>query len=175
MTDLYPNLNAFEYTRKRGGDHFDYVSHPVDAVSIPKDLKGIRTQFLSLHHFKTDQVCAIFQNAIDTKCSIAIFEGQERSIPSVLAMLLSPLSVWLTTPFIRPFKIGRIIFTYLIPLVPIFVLWDGVVSAFRTYSVKEMEIMVESLNDKDTFEWQIGRLSSGPGVILYLTGRPKLI
>ncbi|WP_422861061.1 hypothetical protein [Flagellimonas sp. W118] len=104
---------------------------------------------------------------------IGIFEGQERSIPSILAMLFSPISVLLTTPFIRPFKIGRLIFTYLIPVVPLFVLWDGIVSSLRTYSVKEMNALVDQLNDKESFEWEIKRVKSGPGVILYLLGIPK--
>jgi hypothetical protein len=78
--------------------------------------------------------------------------------------------VLLTTPFIQPFKIGRIIFTYLIPIVPLFVWWDGIVSSLRTYSVKEMEELVKSVENNESFEWEIGRLKSGPGVVLYLLG-----
>jgi hypothetical protein len=88
-------------------------------------------------------------------------------------MIFSPLSVLLTTPFIRPFKIGRIIFTYLIPIVPLFVLWDGIVSSLRTYSVEEMKDLVKDLHNSETYNWQIHRVKSGPGVILYLLGTEK--
>jgi hypothetical protein len=88
-------------------------------------------------------------------------------------MLFSPISVLLTTPLIKPFKIGRIVFTYLIPIVPLFVLWDGLVSAFRTYSVKEMKALVKSLEGNEFYDWDIDRLMSGPGVILYLLGTKK--
>ncbi|GLU42613.1 hypothetical protein Musp01_02370 [Muricauda sp. NBRC 101325] len=172
LTDFYPNIPAFEYTKAQA-DNFKYVSTPVDARNVPENLKGLRTQFLSLHHFKPVDAKRILQNAVDTDSPIAIFEGQERSVPSILAMLFSPLSVLLTTPFIRPFKIGRIIFTYLIPIVPLFVLWDGVVSSLRTYSVKEMEQLVDSLANKEKFDWEIGRVKSGPGVVLYLLGIKK--
>lgn len=172
MTDLYPNISAFEFT-KRKNEIFTYTGEPVDARDVPDNLKGLRTQFLSLHHFKPEEAKAILQNAIDSSSNIAIFEGQERSIPSVIAMIFSPVSVWLTTPFIRPFKLGRIIFTYLIPLVPIFVLWDGVVSALRTYSVQEMEELVSDLKNKEGYDWQIGRVKSGPAVNLFLTGTKK--
>lgn len=172
LTDFYPNTNAFEYTKKQS-DNFDFIKTPVDARDVPKELKGLRTQFLSLHHFKPNDAKRILQNAIDAKSSIAIFEAQERSIPSVLAMIFSPITVWLTTPFIRPFKLGRILFTYLIPIVPLFVLWDGVVSSLRTYSVKEMENLVDGLTNKDSFDWEIGRVKSGPGVVLYLVGTAK--
>ncbi|WP_299437755.1 hypothetical protein [uncultured Aquimarina sp.] len=84
-----------------------------------------------------------------------------------------PISVLLVTPFIRPFKIKRIIFTYLIPIVPLFVLWDGVVSSLRTYSVKEMNGLVENLNGTENYDWEIDKVKSGPGVVLYLLGTKK--
>jgi hypothetical protein len=172
LTDYYPNLPAFQVTKKKM-DNFHYVDKPVDARNVPSDLKGLRTQCLSLHHFNSTDAKQILQNAVDANSSIAIFEAQERSVPSILAMLISPLSVLLTTPFIRPFTIGRILFTYLIPVVPLFVLWDGVVSSLRTYSVREMNALVEGLNGAESYDWEIGKVRSGPGVMLYLLGTKK--
>lgn len=172
LTDYYPNFPAFEYTKKQS-ENFEYYSKPVDARNVPSELKGLRTQFLSLHHFKPNDARQILQNAIDSKAPIAIFEAQERSFSSLLAMIFSPVSVLLTTPFIRPFKIGRIIFTYFIPVVPLFVLWDGIVSSLRTYSVDEMKDLIKYLRTSETYNWQIGRVKSGPGVILYLLGTEK--
>ena len=172
LTDFYPNIPAFEFTKNKA-DNFEYIEKPVDARSVPKALKGLRTLFLSFHHFKPKDAQLILQNAIDANSSIAIFEGQERSLPSLLAMLLSPISVLLTTPFIRPFKMGRLIFTYFIPIVPLFVLWDGVVSALRTYSILEMKELVENLSGAEQYDWEIDKIKSGPGVILYLLGTKK--
>ena len=126
-----------------------------------------------MHHFKPNDAKLILQNAIDSNTGIAIFEAQERTIPSILAMLFSPISVLVTAPFIKPFKIGRIIFTYLIPIIPIVTLWDGVVSSLRTYSIKEMTELVNQLDNKDNFYWDINKVKSGPGNILYLLGTPK--
>lgn len=172
LTDYYPNIPAFEFTKKQSGN-FDFIKTPVDARNVPAALKGLRTQFLSLHHFKPADAAQIIQNAVDSNSAIGIFEAQERSIPSVLAMLFSPLSVLFATPFIKPFKIGRIVFTYLIPVVPLFVLWDGVVSSLRTYSVKEMNNLISGLSNKEHFDWEVRRIKSGPGVILYLLGTKK--
>ena len=172
LTDYYPNTDAFLYT-KSNADNFDFVATPIDARHVPQNLKGLRTQFLSFHHFRPDDARQILQNAVDSGSPIAIFEGQERSVPSIVAMLLSPITVLLTTPFIRPFKIGRIVFTYLIPIVPIVVLWDGVVSSLRTYSVAEMNELISELESKDNFEWETGSVKSGPTNILYLLGYPK--
>jgi hypothetical protein len=169
LTDFYPNIPAFKLTKEKASN-FEYVETPVDARDVPKDLQGLRTQFLSLHHFTPNDAKLILQNAIDTNSSIAIFEGQERSLASVIAMLFSPISVLFTTPFIRPFSVGRILFTYLIPIIPFVVLWDGIVSALRTYSVEEMNELVENLNGTENYSWEINKIKSGPGVILYLLG-----
>ncbi|MEC3908169.1 hypothetical protein VOI54_14150 [Tamlana sp. 2201CG12-4] len=172
LTDYFPNIPAFKHISKKS-DNFTFVSESVDARNVPKELEGLRTQFLSLHHFNPKDAKAILQNAINSRSAIAVFEAQERSFKSILAMIFSPLSVLLTTPFIRPFKLGRIIFTYLIPIVPLFVLWDGIVSCLRTYSVDEMNGLIESLENKNNFNWEVSKLKSGPGVILYLVGIPK--
>lgn len=170
LTDYFPNIDAFKYTKDQA-DNFEYLETSVDARDVPSTLKGLRTQFLSLHHFKRDVAIKILQNAVDSDSSIAIFEGQERSFASILAMLFSPLSVLLVTPFIRPFKIGRILFTYIIPIVPLFVLWDGVVSSLRTYSLKEMQEMIDELENNESYHWVMGRVKSGPGIVIYLVGR----
>lgn len=172
LTDYYPNLSAFEYTKKQASN-FEFVEEPVDARQVPQDLRGFRTQFLSLHHFRPKDASRILQNAVNSGSVIGIFEAQERSVPSIVAMMFSPISVLLTAPFIRPFKVGRLVFTYLIPIVPLFVLWDGLVSSLRTYSVNEMKTLVANLENTDTYNWEIDRVKSGPGVVLYLLGTKK--
>lgn len=172
LTDFYPNIPAFKSIQKKA-NNFEYMEESVDARDVPPNLKGLRTQFLSLHHFKPEDAKQILQNALDTDSAIAIFEGQERSLPSIVAMLFSPISVLVTTPFIRPFKFGRILSTYLIPIVPLCVLWDGLVSSFRTYSVTEMKALVESLDGKEKYDWEINKVKSGPSTILYLLGTKK--
>lgn len=172
LSDFYPNVAAFEYTKKQA-DNFEHITIPIDARKVPENLNGLRTQFLSFHHFKPNDAIKILENAVSNNKTIAIFEAQERSVPSILAMLSSPISVLLVTPFIRPFKLGRIIFTYLIPIVPIFVLWDGIVSSLRTYSTKEMKELVKSVKNHNTYDWNIDKVKNGPGVMLYLTGSPK--
>lgn len=172
LTDYYPNIPAFARIKSEA-DNFEYREEPVDARKVPENLKGLRTQFLSLHHFRPADARQILQNAVDSSSAIAVFEGQERGVPSIIAMLISPVSVILTTPFIRPFSFGRLVFTYLLPLVPLFTLWDGVISSLRTYSVKEMNSLVNEVDGSEAYDWDIGRLRSGPGIILYLLGTKK--
>jgi hypothetical protein len=172
LTDFYPNIRAFERTAGLS-PVFEYTEQPVNAMQVPPHLNGLRTQFLSLHHFRPQQAVQILQNAVDSQSPIALFEAQERNLKSILSMVFSPISVLLTTPFIRPFSAGRLIFTYLIPLVPLFVMWDGIVSALRTYTVAEMEELVSQVQGHADFTWEIGRVQSGPTSNPYLIGYPQ--
>jgi hypothetical protein len=169
LTDLYPNQPAIIRIRNLD-NNITYLNQSIDARRVPEDLNGFRTLFLSFHHFKPGDAKRIIQDAVNSGNGIAVFEGQERSFASILAMIFSPVTLWLATPFIRPLHVGRIIFTYFIPLVPLFVLWDGIVSCFRTYSVKEMNEIIQNLDNGHLYDWQTGKLKSGPGHILYLIG-----
>jgi len=172
LTDYYPNEKAFAFTAQQSSK-FRYRTESVDARNVPADLKGLRTQFLSLHHFREEDAVKILQNAVDAKSAIAMFESQERNVKSVIAMIFSPLNVLFVTPFIRPFSVGRIVFTYLIPLVPLFVMLDGILSALRTYTVSEMGELVSRVNGNENYDWKIGKVKSGPATILHLIGTPK--
>lgn len=172
LSDYYPNLKAFERIEKLH-TNIKCIKTSVDAKSVPVELKGLRTQFLSFHHFKPEDGIQILQNALDEEQGIVLFEAQNRGFKSILFMLLSPISVILTTPFIRPFSWGRLFFTYLVPIVPLVVCWDGVVSSLRTYSEKELKQLIQKVQNQQSYNWEFGTVKSGPTSITYLLATKK--
>lgn len=172
LTDFYPNIEAFKRTKVRN-PRFEYLEQPVDARAVPSELKGFRTMFLSFHHFAPKDATAILTDAVNKKQPIGIFEVQDRSFASIFAMLLSPLSFLFTAPFIKPFRWSRIIFTYLIPILPLLVLHDGIVSALRTYHPEELDKLIAAVPGNDSFDWKTERIKSKSGIVIYLTGTPK--
>lgn len=172
LTDYYPNLETFK-NLKQSVNNIDFINYSVDARDVPPEFKGLRTQFLSFHHFRPKEAKHILQNAVNCQSGIAIFEDQDRSFSSILYELYTPIALLLKAPFVKPFKISRLIFTYLIPIIPFTLLWDGVVSCLRTYSLEEMNQLIRQLDNKDTFEWEVGRIKSGMRLILYLLGTIK--
>jgi hypothetical protein len=173
LTDFYPNVEAFKQIQVQNPGLFDYSSSSIDATNVPKEMTGLRTQFLSFHHFKPEQARKILQNAVDAKQPIAIFEAIERT-PKYFALISGiSLSVYSLTPFIKPFNAERLALTYLVPVIPFFVSFDGLVSVCRVYSQEEMAEMTKSLADSETFEWEIGKIKKGLLTIQYLLGYPK--
>ena len=73
--------------------------------------------------------------------------------------LLAPLVLIVVTPLIRPFRWSRLFWTYLIPLVPVLTLFDGLVSCLRIYSVQELNQLVAGLGTND-YHWEIGTVKS---------------
>lgn len=171
LTDYYPNIPAFEKLQKMAPEVLSFERNQVNALDVPTHLKGMRTQFLSLHHFRPEQVRTIFQNAVNAGQPIACFEAQQRSVGDFIKFFFSPINVLLVTPFIKPFSLGRILLTYIIPLVPLFVWWDGLVSVLRTYSKNELETIINQLEDND-FNWKIDSVKNKGVSIYYVLGTP---
>jgi hypothetical protein len=146
LTDLYPH-QKFHIADKR----VEYLSESIDATSVPEALTGIRVMYAAFHHLRPDLAKAVLNNAVKAKQPIAIFEGTERSLKGILVVVLVPLLVLLTTPFIRPFQWNRLVFTYIIPVLPLTIFWDGIVSAFRTYNVAEMHALTRDL---PSYKWK---------------------
>lgn len=172
LTDRYPNREAFQRANERTGGRLAFHPEPVDASALPAGLAGFRTLFTAFHHFRPEAARAILADAVRNGQGIGVFEATQRSAPSLLATALSPLLVLLVTPFIRPFRWSRLLFTYLIPLVPLLVLFDGLVSCLRTYTPRELRAMADSL-DARGYTWEIGEAKGrGPAPVTYLIGIP---
>jgi hypothetical protein len=174
LTDKYPNLEAFQIVSASSDHHITFYPEPVDAMKVPGALKGLRTMFTSFHHFPPDDARAILQNAVDAGESIGIFEATKRA-PSTIGLIFAGiLLMFLHTPRIRPFRWSRLLWTYLIPVIPLVLLFDGVVSCLRTYRPQELREIVEKLTSCQ-YQWEIGEVATGRMPVTYLIGYPKSI
>lgn len=171
LTDLYPNLGAFRRAAAAGHGLIDFVAEPVDATAVPAHLGGFRTLFTAFHHFPPERARQVLEDARRDADGIAVFEFTERKLWLwAVPVLLIPLLAAACTPFIRPFAWRRLIFTYLLPVVPVVAAWDGLVSNLRTYSPPELLELAE-LDADDPFVWRAGRVPAlGLSGITYLVG-----
>jgi hypothetical protein len=172
LTDKYPNLEAFQSVSASSDHHITFYPEPVDAMKVPGALKGLRTMFTSFHHFPPEDARAILQNAVDAGESIGIFEATRRA-PSTIGLIFAGiLLMFVHTPRIRPFRWSRLLWTYLIPIIPLVLLFDGVVSCLRTYQPQELREIVAQLTPCQ-YQWDIGELATGKMPVTYLIGYPK--
>ena len=175
LTDRYPSHEAFRHLEHASEGAIGFVESPVDARQVPPDLRGLRTLFNALHHFRPDEAREILRDAARNDIPIAVFEIVGRELFCMFGILFSWLAVLLVMPFIRPLRPSWIFFTYVIPVIPLFVLWDGVVSCLRVYSLRELETLVAPLREEfPGYEWKPDRVRLGkaPAHAITLLGRP---
>jgi len=172
LTDRYPNHAAFARLRDVSGGIIDGEPEPVDATAVPARLSGFRTLFTALHHFPPDTARAIFADAVRSRRGIAVFELTRRSPLALVGMLFLPILLLLCTPFIRPFRWGRLVWTYLVPIVPLVVWFDATVSCLRTYTIDELRDLVAGVGEG--YDWEIGTVRAPPLVsrVTYVIGTP---
>lgn len=173
LTDRYPNVASLAHATEGSDGRLTAHAAPVDATAVPEELTGFRTVFNAFHHFPPDVARRILADAVAKRQPIGVFEIVSREPLMLLALLASPLVVTLSVPFWRPFRWPWLLWTWVVPAMQPFVLWDGLVSWLRVYGVDELRELVAGLDAPD-WEWDIGtlRLGDAPANATYLIGRP---
>jgi hypothetical protein len=164
LTDLLPQVEAWQVARTAFPDEISFVSTPVDATAIRPEVAGGRARVIinSFHHFSPTLAQRILADAVEGSAGIFIAEPWDRN-PLRFASFI-PIGVLALAS--NPFLSGRdratkALMTYASPVVLAASLWDGLVSTLRVYSRDELEAMVAPLGDR--FEWTYGRHRFSPG------------
>ena len=177
LSDKYPNAQARARVPKDSGK-LRYREESVDATCVPSGLSGFRTLFTSFHHFPPEQARVILKDAVENGQGIGVFEIPGRRPLTLLLLPLVLIGDILAVPFLRPGPLGRaawrLVWRWLIPIVPLVLLFDGIVSCLRVYSPRELRELVGGLADS-AYRWEIGCAKRGflrlP--ITYLVGYPR--
>ncbi len=111
LTDKFPNVQAFQRAESLSNGALEFAAESVDATDVPDEMVGFRTLFTSFHHFHPAQARAILSDAVQKHQGIGVFEATHRSALAILLMFLMPFFVLILTPFIRPFRWSRLLWT----------------------------------------------------------------
>ena len=149
MQNVQPFLSSFRRRgRKQGLSKRSRVSRCI-RVGAPKALNGIR----SLTDWVYDR----------------IFELTHRTLPALLNTTLIILSPFITTLWDWYWSPMHLIFTYIIPLIPIFYAIDGYVSCARCRTAEETWNLLTEHTGLSVPEWELKNgweLRSGQQVVL---------
>ena len=148
LTDRFPCLRAAERVPHR------YDLQPIDARRLPEELVGARTIFGALHHFRPAEAVELLAALSRRGEPVLVFELTDRR-PGALALNLFG---GLLLPFVCSWRVGpaAAFWTYVIPVLPLVLAWDGVASCLRSYTVPELESLAAEASE--TTEWSAGTL-----------------
>ena len=126
---------------------------------MPREVPGFRTLFTSFHHFPPKQAREILRDAVDNRQGIGVFEIPGRRPLTLLLLPLVLIADILVVPFLRPRpvvrSVWRLVWRWVIPIVPLVLFFDGMVSCLRAYSPRELSELTNGLAD-DRYRWRLG-------------------
>lgn len=171
LTDLYPDLDAAKRINLTD-DSISYRTTPLDATDLDAGTEGILTMVGSFHHMKPEWARKILIEVQNKRQPICIMEINKK-FPIILWWLFIPLSSILClfiTPLVKPLTLKQIIFTYLIPIIPICFAWDAVITSGRIYRMDDLDILLKGLQSEN-YTWEKGTIK-GSSEKIYLIGYP---
>jgi hypothetical protein len=127
LTDKYPCTKKPANCESAPASRIHFLADSVDATRVPEHLDGFRTLFSSFHHLKPDEARRLLQDSVSRRQGIGIFEAPARRALTLLSLFFIPIAAWLFVPFRRPFRWSRLLWTYLIPVIPFVLFFDGLI------------------------------------------------
>lgn len=156
LSDLYPDLSAFERVKSEFPGQVDYIATPLDAFAegnagSEAPLRSICTGF---HHLTPEQARRFLAAVTARTDGLFIMEPMPRTWLSPLMSLLTLPLLMLAPFFAHRFSLKKLALSTLLPLVPLMIVFDGVVSALRMYHPDELLVLLpESARKQWRWEW----------------------
>lgn len=164
LSDKYPFI-AFT-----DSEELEYIKSPVDVLALIPQQGICYTMYNGIHHFSPGDQVALVKKMIAGRNSFLFAEILEPGIFTMIKIILTAtlLQVF-TAPFIKPFSLKRLFFTYVIPVNLFTVMYDGIISVIKSRSVDQYRRLFEGLSVND-FEVSVGRLNNWKGPVIYIKG-----
>ena len=180
MTDLYPNDAVLRKFNENGDDSISYCQSSVDATQLTTSPAGLKTMVNSFHHMDPENARKILESAQKNSQPLLIYELGENKFPILVWGLMLPIGliilmimVLFMTPFVKPLTWQQIVFTYLIPVIPVCYAWDGQASLPRIYSLDDLDILLSGLHS-EKYSWTKGHAKkNNKKQGIFLMGLPK--
>lgn len=178
MTDKFPSAEAIE--RFKDVPYMSYARESVDATQLAAAPAGLKTMINCFHHMRPPEARAILESAHRERQPILIYELADNEVPLPVWLLFLPLGLVILffmalflTFAVRPLSAKQLLFTYLIPLVPLFYAWDGQMSLPRIYTLDDLDKLTANLQSAD-YVWEKGyaKTDAGKKKGIYLLGLP---
>jgi hypothetical protein len=175
LSDINPLPELVEQINAGDTSLVSYIAEPVNALEIPDRLNFPRVFTNSFHHFGPEQVEQIIKQTVEHGTPVLVLEYVRNTPMAYLSILMGPLVTVLTMPFVAKLRDlpVMLLFTYLIPVFPLMLFWDGIVSCARAYTLKDIEKITSGINAAVTIDTYIKRNLFYPAGVTALSIFPK--
>ncbi|MEM1250274.1 MAG: hypothetical protein AAGK22_28155 [Acidobacteriota bacterium] len=135
--------------------------------------EGVFAVINGFHRLTPTEAELLLRRVTDTRQVVVVLEGNNDHWWQAVGMLFfAPVTAFLTAPFVRPFRFERLLFTYLIPILPFLIAFDGAMALFMLYAPSDLDEVIERVG-AEGYEWRTGKEPNGRGgKIIYGLGYP---
>jgi len=139
-----------------------------DNAHISTDASIFRLFCLAFHHFDDQLARKVLQSTLDTSDGFAIVELQDRRLSSLILMAINYFLIYIVTLFWFWRDPIQLLLTYIIPVMPFIMAFDGAVSSLRTRTFEEMLKMMPL--DENGYEFSLEQDEGGRSEVVAYNG-----
>jgi hypothetical protein len=156
LSDLYPAKDKFKQISLKHPGQISFIAEPVNALSVSTPLGHDLRQIISaFHHFRYGEAKTILQDAALHSSGICILEPFQRNPLHLLLAVMTIFPAMIAPFFARRWKLRLFMTSIVMPIIPLMLVFDAIISVMRTYTEEEVMRMIDSLPVKN-FKWDIG-------------------
>ncbi|KAH6842770.1 hypothetical protein B0I37DRAFT_203350 [Chaetomium sp. MPI-CAGE-AT-0009] len=174
LTDLHPHTELWaKAVAQAPAGTISYVAEPVDAARVPRELirrcrgeegkkKVFRLFNLAFHHFDDGLARRILRDTVDGGGEgFGIFELQDRGIAGFVACCFLGIGIMVMAPYYallwgEPLSL---LLTYVLPILPAVLVFDGWMSCLRTRTPDEIEALLRTCGaeggEEEIAKWEV--------------------
>lgn len=174
LSDLMPRTEHWATLGERFSVPVCFVDTPLDATDVPAVFGAGRVWMLlnAFHHLEVDQATAMLERAVHSAKGVFISENFGASVLATLPCGVVGMLAALLNPLLtKRDRLLKASLTYLLPVIPLVVAWDGLFSALRMHRPGDVRAMTARW---PAWEWELRDfryLVIGRGTVLL--GRPR--
>lgn len=177
LTDLHPSATYQAKIAQQDNPYLSYQETPLDATQLQTAPDGLKTMICSFHHLPPEAAQKVLRSAQSSRQPLLIYEISENKMPLLVWWLCLPISLVVMsitalffTPFVRPLTWRQLLFTYVLPVVPLLYAWDGQASYVRTYATEDIHELIGPTDE--AYTWTIIPVSKGRAMGYAILGMP---
>jgi hypothetical protein len=166
LTDKYPGT-VFENT-----NGVSYSLKPVDVLQMQPVAGTVYSMFNAFHHFSAAQQKEFVNKMIFHKAPFIIAEILEPDLLNMVKIIFTTTIIQLlTAPFVKPFSLLRLLFTYIIPVNLFTVTYDGIISVMRSKTAKQYNDLLKDISNP-SYGITVNTINNWKGNLVYIKGEP---
>lgn len=168
LTDKFPDTSLIN----KPGINYLYLLKPVDVLELNAEHDTIYTMYNAFHHFTATQQQMIVQNMANKPAPFLIAEILEPGWLNGFKIFFTTTVIQLlTAPWVQPFSLARLFFTYIVPVNLFTVTYDGIVSVLKSKTAEQYDKLLKNISNQ-SFSITVHTVNNWKGNLVYIKGVP---